>query len=83
LPYCMKPVVFSIKTKYSMSAQLDKAITNGEVEFLNDPRMLDQMLMVTNDLTAIETPQGHADSFWSISLVFKHEEVAQPTITIL
>jgi hypothetical protein len=83
LPACMKPVVFTLKTKHSMSAQLDKAITNGEVEFLNDERMLSQMLMVTNDLVAIETPQGHADSFWSVSLVFKHEEVAQPSITII
>jgi len=66
-----------------MSVQLDKAITNKEIEFLNDPRMLSQMLMVTNDLQAVETPEGHADSFWSIALVFKHEEQPQPAITII
>ncbi|MBU2060115.1 MAG: hypothetical protein KKB38_20585 [Gammaproteobacteria bacterium] len=79
-----KPIVFSMKTKNSMAAQLDKHLTNGTIEFINDSRQLAQMLVVTNDLNAIETPAGHGDSFWSIALSLNFEnEPAQPSIIIL
>jgi len=83
LPVEMEGVVFTSKTKHSMAMLLDKAICSKEIEFINDQRMLEQMLLVTNDLQAIETPQGHADSFWSIALTFRHEETPQPDIKIL
>lgn len=83
LPPQMEGVHFTTKSKYSMAAQLDKSITQKAVEFLDNRRMLEQMLLVTNDLQAIETPEGHGDSFWSVALTFKHEENPQPEITIL
>ncbi|HLB57755.1 MAG: hypothetical protein A3F67_04215 [Verrucomicrobia bacterium RIFCSPHIGHO2_12_FULL_41_10] len=79
-----KGVVFSMKSKNSMAAQLDKHITNGTIEFINDQRQIEQMLTVTNDLDAIETPQGHGDSFWSIALALNFEnEQKMPEIIIL
>ena len=83
LPPQMIPVVFSVKSKHAMAAQLDTGITNKNVSFLNSPRFLEQMLLVTNDLQAIETPEGHGDSFWSVALTFMHEGAPQPTLTIL
>ncbi len=83
LPIQMEGVVFSVKTKNALAAHLDKAITSKEIEFLNHKRMLDQMLLVTNDLEAIETPEGHGDSFWSVALTFKYEENPMPEITII
>ena len=51
-----------------MATNFEKMVENNEVELLNDRRMLDQILVVDNDLQALETPEGHGDSFWSIAL---------------
>lgn len=83
LPPEMEGVVFTLKEKHGLAAQLDKAVTNKQMELIDDRRMLEQMLMVTNDLDAVETPEGHGDSFWSVALSFKSEENLQPEITIL
>lgn len=83
LPIEMEAINFTLKTKNAMAVQLDTAISDEKIEFLNDKRMLDQMLLVTNDLQAIETPEGHADSFWSIALTFNYEGAPQPEIYIL
>ncbi len=68
LPPEMESVHFTVKSKHSMAAAIDKSISQKTIEFLNDDRQTNQMLMVTNDLQAPETPEGHGDSFWSIGL---------------
>ena len=83
LPPEMAGVVFTSKSKHSMAVAFDASISNKMIEFLDDRRMLEQMLLVTNDLKAIETPEGHGDSFWSVALTFKLEGEGQPEITIL
>lgn len=83
LPPEMKPVVFTLKEKNSMAAQLDKAICNKQIYFINDRRQIEQLLMVDNDLNAYETPEGHGDSFWSTALSFKHEACGELEITII
>lgn len=64
----LKPVVFKTTTKHDMATNFEKMVENKEVELLNDRRMIDQILVVDNDLQALETPEGHGDSFWSIAL---------------
>lgn len=72
LPQCMVPVSFSIKTKSAMATEFEKIVKAKQIELLPDVRQLEQILLVTNDLDAIETPQGHGDSFWSNGLCFYH-----------
>lgn len=66
--YEFKPIIFKTKTKHDMATNFEKMVENGEVELLNDRRMIDQILVVDNDLQALETPEGHGDSFWSIAM---------------
>jgi len=60
-----KGIIFTTKEKTELAENLDKLITQKEVEFIPDERQLRQMLMVNNELKALESPEGHADSFWS------------------
>ena len=80
LPAEMQPVNFSVKTKRGMATELDKRLVNKKISFINDERMLEQMLLVDNDLKAVETPEGHGDSFWSVCLALKHFSSADPKI---
>jgi len=71
LPSQMKPVNFNNKEKSSLATEFSKKVEKGEIELLDDRRMIEQILCVTNDLQAPETPEGHGDSFWSIALAMK------------
>jgi len=62
------PVKFKTETKYEMATNLEKIINNKEIEIINDERLINQMLVVNNDLEALETPEGHGDCFWSVAL---------------
>lgn len=64
----LKPVVFNLKSKNAMAAQIDALITSKRITLLNDTRQTEQVLAVTGDLHAMESDQGHGDSFWSIGL---------------
>lgn len=64
----LQPVVFKTTVKHDMATNFEKMVENNEIELLNDRRMIDQILVVDNDLVALETPEGHGDSFWSIAL---------------
>jgi len=71
LPAPMEPVVFSLKSKFSMATNLDKALSNEEIVFLPETRQRSQILMVNNDLQAPETAEGHGDSFFSMCMALK------------
>lgn len=68
------PEVFNLKSKNAMAAQIDALITGNRITLLNDSRQTDQVLAVTSDLNAMESDQGHGDSFWSIGLATKEEK---------
>ena len=59
------PIKFTEKSKFTMAADLDKEVSDKSIFFINDKRMINQMLVVDNQLNALETPEGHGDSFWS------------------
>lgn len=71
LPSEIVLVTFTSKDKYSMATEFEKAVNQKYIELQNDQRMIRQILQVTNDLQAVETHEGHGDSFWSIGLCFK------------
>jgi len=74
LPTELKPVIFNIKTMSSMANSLQEKIADGRIELIDDERQISQMLMVNNDLQSLESPEGHADSFWSNALALSHKE---------
>jgi hypothetical protein len=65
---------FTFKGKHKMAGAFDRSITNKEIELLNIPRSLNQILNVNNELQAPTTPEGHGDSFWSIALTHMDQE---------
>lgn len=75
LPPQMKPVNFNVKEKSSLATEFSKKVEQGKefIELLDDRRMIEQILCVTNDLEAIETPEGHGDAFWSICLAMRKQ----------
>lgn len=83
LPGEFEGVHFTFKSKHSMAAAMDRSITNKNITFLNESRMLNQILIVNNDLQAPETPEGHGDSFWSIGLSFMDTEAEGVDISLL
>ena len=64
----LHPMIFKTTNKHDMATNFEKMVENNETELLNHRRMLDQILVVDNDLQALETPEGHGDSFWSLAM---------------
>ena len=79
----MIPVNFTSKSKASMATEFEKAVEHKKIILLNHQRLIDQILLVDNELNAVETPQGHGDSFWSIALAFSDKTEAQPDISFI
>ncbi len=77
------PIVFNNKNKHSMATEFEKRVKFTDknqkpspmIQLMNRERMIDQLLVVTNDLDAVETEDGHGDSFWSICLALKRKNI--------
>jgi hypothetical protein len=65
----------------AMASNLSDRMTQHTVELLDDQRQQNQLLAVNNNLQAIETPQGHGDSFWSTSMALP-EKAEEPEFSI-
>ncbi len=66
-----------------MATSLSDRLTYGSVRLIDDPRQPSQVLAVTNSLQAIESPQGHGDSFWSVCLGLKEQEEQQEPFVVV
>jgi hypothetical protein len=69
--------VFTSKSQFRMSTQLDVKITNGELELIADERQKRQLLSVDCDLKAPSNSDGHGDSFWSLALAIDSHQSMQ------
>jgi hypothetical protein len=76
-------VIFTKKRMVSMATALSDRVTHGSVRLLDDPRQTNQMLAVNNNLQAVESPQGHGDSFWSICLSLPEREEQQEAFVVV
>lgn len=70
----MEPVTLNAKNQTKMAANLDMLITNNRINLINEQRQTSQLLMVDNALQALESPEGHGDSFWSICMGISNED---------
>ena len=73
LPESFEGVSLTRKREVAIASQLNGLVVQEKVHFINDERTLNQMLTVNSDLKAMETPQGHGDSFWSTGLAVYEE----------
>ena len=69
------PITFSLKMKNQLATEYEKRMCHEEkgepaptVMHINHARSLNQILVVTNDLQAVATHEGHGDSFWGNAL---------------
>lgn len=71
LPPEMEGVTFTLKLKYSMAADFEKVVIHKKILMLSDERQKRQILNVDNDLKAVQTADGHGDSFFSVCMAIK------------
>lgn len=83
LPDEFEGVIFTKKRMVAMATSLSDRITHGSIRLLDDPRQTNQMLAVNNNLQAIESPQGHGDSFWSVCLGLPEREEQQEAFIVV
>jgi len=83
LPDEFEGVVFTKKRMVAMATTLSDRVTHGTVKLLDDPRQTNQMLAVNNQLQAIESPQGHGDSFWSNAMALPEREERQQAFVVV
>lgn len=68
VPGSFRGVTFTLKQKNAMANALGVLVTEKKIRLQPDERQLNQLQVVTNDLDAIETPEGHGDCFWSLAM---------------
>jgi len=62
------PMTFTQKSKNTMAQVFEEKVHSGHLKLFRDARQTNQILSVNNELKAPETPQGHGDAFFSISM---------------
>lgn len=75
LPGAMQEVNFNNKTKGKLSTIFDEKVSRGLMRLLKDDRQKKSILSVTNEIVALETPEGHGDAFFSILSALNWEVV--------
>lgn len=78
LPKKFQPITFKSQTKFEIATNFDKLVTEKRVMLLDDQRMINQILVVDTNLNALETNEGHGESFWSIALALSADFKIKP-----
>ena len=63
--------IFSKKSKNTMAAIFEKFVHSGQLGLIKDERQKHQILSVSNELKAPDTPMGHGDAFFSIAMALE------------
>ena len=77
------PLTFSQKSKMTMAQIFEQYIHDGRVKLQKDERQTQQILSVSNDLKAPDTPMGHGDAFFSIAMALQAAQESQGLYTLL
>ena len=77
------PLTFSQKSKMTMAQIFEQYIHDGRVKLQRDERQTQQILSVSNDLKAPDTPMGHGDAFFSIAMALQAAQESQGLYTLL
>ena len=65
------PMHFTAKSKMTMAQIFETYVHEGNMRLLADERQTSQILSVSNELKAPETPMGHGDAFFSIAMALQ------------
>ena len=66
-----RAMTFTRKSKNTMAQVFEKFIHSGTLRLIKDERQKQQILSVSNELKAPETPMGHGDAFFSIAMALQ------------
>ena len=77
------PLTFSQKSKMTMAQIFEQYIHDGRVKLQKDERQKQQILSVSNDLKAPDTPMGHGDAFFSIAMALQAAQESQGLYTLV
>jgi hypothetical protein len=70
----MIPQVLSHTMNFKLASNFGKHVEEETVHLVNEQRQYNQILQVNGDVKAIETPEGHGDSFFSVALALYEGE---------
>ena len=62
---------FSQKSKNTMASVFENFVHGGKIKLIKDERQKHQILSVSNELKAPDTPLGHGDAFFSIAMALQ------------
>jgi len=77
------PLSFTQKSKMTMAQIFEQYIHDGQIKLIKDERQLQQILSVSNELKAPDTPLGHGDAFFSIAMALQAAKESQGLYTLL
>ena len=66
-----RPMHFSQKSKNTMASVFENFVHSGILKLIKDERQKQQILSVSNELKAPDTPMGHGDAFFSIAMALQ------------
>jgi len=62
---------FTVKSKNTMAQVFENFVHAGKIKLIKDERQKQQILSVSNELKAPNTPMGHGDAFFSIAMALQ------------
>jgi len=66
-----RSMTFTRKSKNTMAQVFEKFVHGGILKLIKDERQKHQVLSVSNELKAPDTPMGHGDAFFSIAMALQ------------
>ena len=66
-----RSMTFTRKSKNTMAQVFEQFVHGGTLRLIKDERQKQQILSVSNELKAPETPMGHGDAFFSIAMALQ------------
>ena len=66
-----RSMTFTRKSKNTMAQIFEQFVHSGVLRLIKDERQKQQILSVSNELKAPETPMGHGDAFFSIAMALQ------------
>ena len=66
-----RPMHFTLKAKNTMAGVFENFVHSGIIKLIKDERQKQQILSVSNELKAPDTPMGHGDAFFSIAMALQ------------
>ena len=62
---------FTLKSKRTMAQIFEEYVSKSNMTLIQDSRQKEQIVSVSNELKAPETPMGHGDAFFSVAMALQ------------